>query len=168
MNEDNCIRFWEFKVGVIGNPAQLFENSMVLNIVCSTLANHQHQTVVKIKGNERNFAKISLITKGEEAKDQLLISYSSKTMFTELQNIGYDLFSGLLIEFIELVQMGIIVDSFEQEFEELKKDVQKTLQSSENAFSGEAEVSFINLRFISEVILFSELFVLCIYKLVWY
>jgi len=139
VSETDCIFYWEFKINCRGTAALISSNPVILNFICSTLANHDDQLLVKIKIN-RSEANICIFTRGNEAKKLLLSNYSSNDMFKELENIG-DSFSD--ISSIELVKMGFVLDLSSQEFEEIKQNVQTTLKNR-NTFTSQTEVSYHN------------------------
>ena len=141
MSENTSVQFWKFEIEVVGKPSVLFSNPVVLNVLCSTLTSHEQQVVVKIGFSMRNFAHIVIVTKGEEAKDLLLRSYSSRLMFNELKNIANNLFSDICVKSVELVEMGLsIFDGQHLEFEQVKRDVKKLLETIDGALTTQSEV----------------------------
>ena len=134
MAEDICVSYWEFEVNCSGKANLLCSNSAVVNFVCSALASHDDQLVVKICTNSMKNGKIAVLTKGNKAKQSLLINYSNRNMFKELKTVN-DTFNGISVISIELIKLGFVLDFSFQDFDDLKLNVENTLQSMDSSTS---------------------------------
>ena len=131
MDEDTCVSYWEFKINCSGEANLLCSNSAIVNCLCSALVSHDDQLVVKIYTDSLKNAKIVVLTKGNEAKQLLLINYSTENIFKELKTI-IDSFSDISVVSIKLIKLGFVLDFSFQDFDDLKRYVENTLQSMDS------------------------------------
>ena len=141
MAEGDSVRFWEFEVKVNGDSAFLVSNSALLNVFCAAFVRHPLQVVTKITTETVKPTKICVLTKGEEAREQLLCDFSYKTIYDELTVIG-QMFSDVSISSITLVQAGFILNASEKEFQDVENDM-KTALKTMDTFSRRSQVSFV-------------------------
>ena len=131
MDEDTCVSFWEFEINCSGKANLLCSNSAIVNFLCAAVVSHDDQLVVKIYTDSLKNAKIVVLTKGNEAKQLLLINYSTEKIFKELKTI-IDSFSDISVVSINLIKLGFVLDFSFQDFDDLKLNVENTLQSMDS------------------------------------
>ena len=143
MAEDICVSYWEFEINCSGEENLLCSNPAIVNFVSSALASHDDQLVVKIYTTSLNHAKIVVLTKGNEAKQLLLINYSTENIFKELKTI-IDSFPDISIVSIKLIKLGFVLNFSFQDFDDLKLNVENTLQSMDS-FTSQNQVGLRSL-----------------------